>query len=171
MQIRFHIAQKISKICEHKYILHLYQPVSNHRSKKQNPQQRACKHMNLVMLLIIILLSVCVYIYMYTYLQVMIRNLLQLADPNEILVTIGSNSFVIDSDVYLVGVGLEYGSNWDIERQHKVKFWVTWKTNNRIHSDFSVFRPNCLRKKFTSVPSFVPVNRPDCGSNLGVSKY
>lgn len=59
---------------------------------------------------------------MYTYLQVMIRNLLQLADPNEILVTIGSNSFVIDSDVYLVGVGLEYGSNWDIEQQHKEKF-------------------------------------------------
>lgn len=39
-----------------------------------------------------------------------------------------------------------------------------------MQSDFSDSLPNCLRKKLTSVPSFVPVSSPVWGSNLNVKE-
>lgn len=35
-----------------------------------------------------------------------------------------------------------------------------------MQSDFSDILPNCLKNRFTTVPSFVPVSNPVCGSNL-----
>lgn len=43
---------------------------------------------------------------------------------------------------------------------------ITWKMRSRIQSDFSDILPNCLKNRFTTVPSFVPVSSPVCGSNL-----
>lgn len=57
-----------------------------------------------------------------------------------------------------------------LEDINKKQRSVTWKTSSRIQRDFSDLRPNCLRNRLTRVPSFVPVSRPDCGSNLRVIK-
>jgi hypothetical protein len=67
---------------------------------------------------------------------------------------------------YPVQKSKEYKFNLEISQivNQKVKKnkqkRITWKIRRYIHSDFSDFRPKVLRKKLTSVPSFVPVNSP-----------